>query len=191
MPEDMKEYIESGFLFTFPAATSFRFCDMPPYQKLSGNNLKEMDFGWWDEQTKSIHLLEVKDERILRKFIHQMGTKKKVKKYKLTTDFELKIMHSLAILSAVWSGTSKGQDFKRNLPAVIYQYPGEDSIVISVLIDSSHKRKTNLSPVLDRMKKIVIRKLKGCLRLFGVKGVKFYDLQRARYAGIMVNRLPV
>jgi hypothetical protein len=54
------EYTESGLKINLSHADcSFRLADLPTYQKISGQSVKEFDFCWIEN--KSLYALEVKD----------------------------------------------------------------------------------------------------------------------------------
>jgi hypothetical protein len=57
----MRVYRESNLEIVLPLNEEFRFGDCPAYRTLSGANLKEMDFGWWDTAKNTLWLMEVKD----------------------------------------------------------------------------------------------------------------------------------
>jgi hypothetical protein len=63
----MPIYEESGLRIELPDGDSFRFQDCSGYKSLSGKNLSEMDFGWWDSAKNILWLLDVKDYSHLTK----------------------------------------------------------------------------------------------------------------------------
>ncbi len=57
----MSTYQESGLIITLPDGEHFRFQDCQAYKEVSGRNLKEMDFGWWQNDTNTLWLIEIKE----------------------------------------------------------------------------------------------------------------------------------
>ena len=125
---EMREVIESGFKVTLSKENSFRFCESPAYQRLSGLSLKEMDIGWWDTTNSKLILLELKS-------------------------FKGKVTDTLLMLAAVWVKTEIGKEIKTSMPTHIHQYQGDGSVKLIFLIDTPASRKSLLLPVKDAINK--------------------------------------
>jgi hypothetical protein len=52
---------ESSITVNFPDNNYFRFQDCSGYTKYSGNQFKEMDWGWFDTTNAELYLIELKD----------------------------------------------------------------------------------------------------------------------------------
>ncbi len=105
----MPIYEESGLQITLPDGECFRFQECPSYKSLSGNNLSEMDFGWWDSSKDTLWLLELKD------YSH-LTPPQRLPDY-LLEKLTNKVTDSLMILSSVWSGSLQGKQILADLPA--------------------------------------------------------------------------
>jgi len=179
---EMSEVIESGFRVTVPKETSFRFCDCPAYQRLSGLCLKEMDVGWWDKGTSRLLLLELKGPEIWREF-----DKSEVAAHEhMVTSLKGKLTDTLLMLAAVWIETGIGKELSTSLPAHVRQYPSDGKLKFVFLIDTPTSRKPLLPPVKDAVNK----ELAGRARLFGVEHVTLVDFDIAQKMGLPVERQP-
>jgi hypothetical protein len=56
-----QRHLESGLYFDPPHARCFRWDTCPDFKTFKRFGLAEMDFGWRDEATATLHLLELKD----------------------------------------------------------------------------------------------------------------------------------
>ncbi|MCD6326449.1 SWIM zinc finger family protein [bacterium] len=178
--DEMSEITESGFRVTVPKETSFRFCDCPAYQRLSGLCLKEMDIGWWDKGTSRLLLIELKGEEVWREF-----DKSKVAAHEhMLTALKGKLTDTLLMLVAVWIETGVGKELSKSLPALVRQYPGDGKLGFVFLVDTPASRSPMLTAVKDDMNK----ELEGRMRLFGVRRVAIVNLAVAQDIGIPVER---
>ncbi len=57
----MPGFVESSITLNFPDNNYFRFCDCVGYTTLKGNNFKEMDACWYDNNENIYWLFELKD----------------------------------------------------------------------------------------------------------------------------------
>jgi len=176
----MREVVESGFKVTVPEKTSFRFCECPAYQTLSGLSLKEIDVGWWNANAGKLILLELKGREIWQEFDKSGITASR----HLVTSLKGKLTDALLMLAAVWVETGIGGKLRSCLPDSVHQYPGDGNLKFVFLIDTPTSSKPLLSPVKDAINK----ELAGRVRLFGVKHVTLVDLDIAQRMGLPVEK---
>jgi hypothetical protein len=174
----MPDYNESGLRISLPDGHGFRFQDMPAYKGLSGQNLKEMDFGWWDSERGIVWLLEVKDYSD-----SSIGASLPVDH--LLAGLRDKATDALLILAAAWLGTDKGHDFSRSLPSSCRRLTGNlpRLKIVFVLKVGRRRISSDLPPLKDKLNQV----LKGRVALFDVPSVILTDHNTA--AGLM--RLPI
>lgn len=107
----MAIYHESGLELNLPDGLHFRFADLPVYIKLKGQNLKEMDFCWLHQD--ALVMVEVRDYRAKQDDLRPEDFKPKQSRFEALVD---KMTGSLLLLAAAWSGTTKGQEMRAELP---------------------------------------------------------------------------
>lgn len=180
----MPEFEESGIRVEFPDDSWFRFSAMRAYARLSGQNLKEMDCGWWDDRNGVLWLIELKGEgvwhseatRFMRQCAEGVRTGSKAPpNLKLTHSLLGKALDSLMILAAVWSNTETGIDFSVAMPSGTHRYPGASNIHLLFVVDTAPKRRGLLVTLRDQVNRI----LQGRLALFGIRKVEVLDLAAA------------
>ena len=176
----MREVTESGFEVTVPEENSFRFCEIPAYQRLSSRGLKEMDIGWWDTANGKLILFELKGIDIWREF---EPDKDSAHNY-LVKSLKAKATDALLMLAAAWVKTDIGKKIEAHLPNPIHQYPGDGRIKLIFLIDTPASRQPLLLPVKDAINKAIA----GRVRLFGVKHVTLIDFDVAQEMGLPIVR---
>ncbi len=165
---------ESGPQITLPDGMYFRFQDIPEYKRLSGSHLKEMDFGWWDCSEKRFWLLEVKDYSLLPRNARLPGD--------LLTKLEMKVVDSLIMLGAMWSGTTSGQKFRNHLPEPLHSFPlappRTDARIMVVIVLKVDKRHiiSDLPPLKDELN----ARLRGRISLFDIRAVHLWDHNTAK-----------
>lgn len=168
---------ESGLQITLPTGMFFRFQDIPAYQQLSGFNLKEMDFGWWNSTTNTLWLFEVKDYSLL-------SSRERLPQHLLDT-LEQKVVDSLMILGAVWSETICGQAFRTNLPSQFHAFPqapprADPRIKIAIVLKLN---RPHIVSDLPALKDALNARLRGKVSLFDVRYVHLWDHNTARNLG--------
>lgn len=156
--------IESGIRFKLPDGSYFRLCDIEAYRKLSGQNLKEMDFGWWDEKLGKLFLLEVKEYR---------DFENKTKYSTRINELVKKATDALMIFSSVWSGTAKGGEIGKHLPQKAVKFPGAGKVHLIFLLNLRGEE----IPI--TAKDEINSKLKGILSLFDIKRASVVNLEKA------------
>jgi len=176
----MREVTESYFKVTVPEENSFRFCESPAYQRLSGLSLKEMDIGWWDITNSKLIILELKGVEIWQSFDKSKDTAHDY----LVKSLNGKVTDVLLMLAAVWVKTGIGKEIEAHLPNSVHQYRGDDSVKLIFLIDTPASRKSLLLPVKDAINK----QLAGRVRLFGVKNITLIDFDMAQKMGLPIER---
>lgn len=112
----MADYLESGLRVTLPDSHHFRFADLPAYRSISGQNVKEMDFGWINAGV--LYLLEVRSYTQLTAsladadFVPKKGLPAP---HRFQTLID-KITDSTLMLLAAWAGTPWGVRLQSDLP---------------------------------------------------------------------------
>ncbi len=172
----MPIYHESGLQITLPDGMTFRFQDIPEYIRLKGQHLKEMDFGWWDTATNTLWLLEVKDYTALSRT-------DRLPEHLLPV-LEAKVVDSLMMFAAIWSGTVAGKKFSAHVPVQLHSFPAAARtssrirVVIVLKIEKRHII-SDLPPLKDKLKE----DLQGRISLFDILGVQLLDHHAAGLAG--------
>ncbi|WP_437669558.1 hypothetical protein [Sorangium sp. So ce131] len=173
---------ESGFEVALPAG-GFRFCDIGAYRSLSGKNLKEIDFGWWDQRWHKLVLLELKGREVWD--AARVGEAQASSH--LIEVCGQKAIDSLLMLSAAWAGTAACADILAALPSESRVYPGDNKVKLVFLVDVPEGKRELLTPVRDALN----AKLKGKLALFGIEAVAVVTLEIAQKMGLPVRRVTV
>ena len=161
----MAIYQESGLRITLPDGDSFRFQDCYSYKALSGKNLSEIDFCWWDSTRNTLWLLDIKD------YSHLTPSEKLPAH--LLENLINKATDSLLLLSAVWFGSLKGKGISSELPISCQSFPQAPQklkIVFVLKISNSHL-KAELSPLKTRL----LARLQGRIALFDIKNITLAD----------------
>jgi hypothetical protein len=112
----MTIYQESGLIITLPDDEHFRFQDCQAYKGLSGANLKEMDFAWWQNETKTLWLIEIKEYA-------NLSSEECLPDY-LLDNLVNKATDSLLMLAAMWSKTNQGLKLAACLPPIFHRFSG-------------------------------------------------------------------
>lgn len=151
-------YSESGLRVDLRGKDHFRFQDCPAYRSISGQNLKEMDFGWWDADT--LWLLELKDyahlspeERLPGHLLEELANK--------ATDV-------LLMLAAAWIGTEMGNGLKACLPKHS-QRPHRLKLAFVLKVEPI------LVPQIQTLKDTLNQRLRGRIALFDIRNVILID----------------
>jgi hypothetical protein len=172
----MTDFTESGLTISLPDGYSFRFQDLSAYTKLKGQNLKEVDYCWWDDHTHTFWLLEVKD-------YSNLTTTEKLPNNLLET-LTNKVTDSLLILSAAWSNTNTGNSILSELPTIFQTFPkSPDKMkIVCVLKLLEHHKKVELGTLRTKFK----NSLEGRIALFDLKQVTLTDHETAIKMGIPI-----
>ncbi len=111
-------YSESGVNIDLRRYSPFRFEDCGGYRKLKGFNVKEIDFGWWNESEKCLYLLEIKDYTANpgRLTGEKPADGGKEPSDILKENLLKKSIDVLLMLSAVWLGTNGSREIKSCFP---------------------------------------------------------------------------
>ncbi|MDB9528948.1 hypothetical protein PN498_23345 [Oscillatoria sp. CS-180] len=154
----MAVYQESGLEVDLPDHQIFRFCDCTAYRRLSSYSLKEMDFGWWDNQASTLWLMELKD-------YSRLALEDKLPN-NLFGNFVDKATDSLMMLAAVWSNSEHGQALGRCLPTPCTSFPQQPHEIklVFVLKLESQQLLTQLSALSVRLR----NRLRGRIALFNM-----------------------
>lgn len=172
----MAIYQESGLRITLPDGDSFRFQDCSSYKTLSGKNLSEMDFGWWDSTRNTLWLLDIKD------YSHLTPSEKLPDH--LLDNLINKATDSLLLLSAVWFGSIKGKEIGLELPLSCQSFPSNPrklKIVFVLKISNTHI-KAELSPLKTRL----LARLQGRIALFDLNNVTLTDHETGIKMGLPI-----
>jgi hypothetical protein len=158
----MTTYHESGLVITLPDSEHFRFQDCQAYKPLSGQFLKEMDFGCWQADKNTLWLIEIKEYASLM-------PEEQLPDH-LLDNFVNKATDSLLILAALWAKTNQGLEFASCLPPQIHQFPKRLKFFFILKIDEV-LFKSKIGPLKDELK----NRLRGRLALFDVRHVTLVD----------------
>ena len=175
----LREYQESGLRVSLPDEGCFRIADCRTYQELSGKQLKEMDFGWWDKDNSKIILLELKGKEIWDGWTPGQSASAR-----LIENLVAKATDMLLILSAVWLKTEIGSELSLELPGSVAG--GLQAIKFVFLVDTPATQIPLLSNLKDKLNQI----LAGRMQLFGIRHATLVHLDNAIKMGLPIDRLP-
>jgi len=167
----MSTYQESGLIITLPDGEHFRFQDCQAYKQLSGVNLKEMDFGWWQTDTNTLWLIELKE------YAH-LTYEEQLPDY-LLDNLVNKATDSLLMLAAMWAKTNQGLKLAECLPPVIHQFSGRLKLFFILKIDKI-AFKSQIGVLKDELK----NRLRGRIAFFDVRHVTLVDHLTAIKCGL-------
>ncbi len=159
----MPEFVESGLVFTLPDGACFRFESLNTYNTLSGQGLREMDFGWWD-RNGSLSLLEV----FSRGAIGRLGSADGLSSVCIS-----KIVDSILMLSAMWLGTKTGNCMQNEISQSFPVFREPEPVFIYIVLVSSRDQVLSL-PMMD----IFNNRLYGKTRLFGIGRVSVLNAEQ-------------
>lgn len=147
-------YNESGINIDLSDYSHFRFENCAGYQEIKGFNVKEIDFGWWDEKEECLYLLELKDftanpERIVEK----------EKSDELIENLWKKSIDVILMLSAIWLDNPGSREIKSCLPLHAQQ---KCKMKIFHLIRCDKSIEPTLNAVNDKLK----NRFRGYRRLY-------------------------
>ena len=171
----MVTYLESGLHVHLDADQSFRFSDTQFYKARSGQNLKEIDFGWWDAAKQTLWLMELKGEEVWN---HD-------EQHHLVNVLQKKTVESLLMLGAMWSGRAPSVALGHELPGKIAKLGADAAIRLVVVIPTPTKRKPLLSAVATKLNQMMA----GQIGLFGIRRVSVMDADTAVAMGLPVATL--
>jgi len=163
----MTIYQESGLRLTLPEGKHFRFQDCQAYKSLSGQNLKEMDFGWWQEDKNILWLFELKDYANL--------TLNECLPNHLLDNLITKAMDSLLMLAACWAKTGKGREFLSCLPSPVQNFPMHPEQLKLKLFFILKIDVNMFKDEIDALKYELNNRLRGRIALFNIKHVSLVD----------------
>ncbi|WP_437914627.1 hypothetical protein WME73_02565 [Sorangium sp. So ce302] len=165
----MPVFQESGLIVSLPDGASFRFADCPTYRTLSGRSLKEMDFGYWDDQRRRMVLLEVKDY-----------SDRSPKDEHLLETMVAKGRDSLLMLNAAWQRRGAGRALVEEIPGVFRE---EVPVRLYFILKVRQSEFASLRHLRDpiRTKVLVYAELLGLNA-----NVQFLDHQKAMTIGLPV-----
>jgi hypothetical protein len=167
----MATYIESGLCLNLPDGQHFRFADLPAYQALKGQHLKEMDFAWVSQGT--LFLLEVRSYAQITEiltgadFLPTQG-QSSPHRYQMLID---KVTDSLLMMLAAWANSSLGQSLKFSLPV---EARARLPLKLVIAVDLP----ANLVVHLQALKDSLNERLRGRLALADVRNVVVIDYAR-------------
>lgn len=175
----MPTYEKSGLRIILPDGDSFRFQDCSGYKSLSGKNLSEMDFSWWDSTQNILWRLDVKD------YSH-LTPPERLPEY-LLDNLAKKAIDSLLILSAVWAGSVKGQEIAAELPQSFQKFP--DAPKKFKLVFVLKIQENSIKAVLKPLKNKLLQQLEGRLALFDLKNIVLVDHELAQKMGLPLSEV--
>jgi len=150
-------YRESDLTITLVDGEHFQFESCATYIRLKGQNLKEMDFAWWDSTTNTIWFLELKDysrlpliEQLSDGFVEELAKK--------ATDV-------LLMLSSIWINSLKGQQLCSDILSFCPVFPTarqQLKLVFVVKIGPYHQPQLHLETLQTKLR----NDLRGYMSLF-------------------------
>lgn len=147
-------YQESNITLDFTGINKhFRFETCPAYQSLSGQSIKEIDFGWWDDSNQVLYLLELKNYTI-------PGLDNQ-KAEKLIENLWKKSVDTMIMLNSVWLSTPTGGTIASCLPVEITQK-------VKVKIYHLVKVDPSSAPLMMMVNQKLTNKFIGYKKLFNV-----------------------
>jgi hypothetical protein len=167
----MAIYEESGLRLELPDGEHFRFADLPAYQALCGQHLKEMDFAWIIEP--HLVLLEVRDYRRLVETLagDDFLPRRRAEPPRRFQALIDKVTDTLLMLLAAWAGTASGQALRRQLPEAA-RHPKPLHLIVAIELPATLT--THLGPLRDALN----QQLRGRIALADVSRVTLLDYDR-------------
>jgi hypothetical protein len=182
----MTIYEESGLRLDLPDGAHLRLAATAAYRPLSGQHLKEMDFGWLHDDR--LVLLELRDYTTTT--LPLSGTDlvpdKDLPSPHRFDDLVSKLTDTLLMLAACWAGTDWGQKLQAELPEAAKQ---PLKLVLAIGLDLP----LHLRVHLPGLRAALNARMKGRMQLLGIEAVAVlhYDtlLQRSTFSPY-IQRLP-
>jgi hypothetical protein len=174
---------ESGFRVEAPDP-AFRLSDLALYRALSGQQLKEMDVGWWGPSLEGQQRLTLLELKGLEVWQTPPDNPLKPREHLVRTCVE-KATDTLLMLGGAWIPTPWGQELSRSLPAQALPYPGARALKLVFLIDIPVGRRELLLPVREEIN----GRLQGRLGIFAMRHVAVVDFESAQKMGLPVTRI--
>jgi hypothetical protein len=179
----MAQYDESGLRLFLNDQTHFRFQDLPAYNPLKGQRLKEMDFCWHDtdDNQNRLILLELKEFSRSRDKLSAADLTDKAYRFETLIN---KVVDSLLILAAAWLGTEKGLALRGELPPFAQQ---RMSLKIIIGLDLPVQMHSHYGVLRDKFN----ARLRGRIALFDIESVALLDYEKLlrKYAQF-IQRIP-
>jgi hypothetical protein len=137
-------YTEGAINIDLSAYSHFRFETCEGYRNISGANIKEIDFGWWNDDEECLYLLEIKDytanpNRIVKKDESRV----------LIENLWKKSVDVIVMLSSVWLDNIGSREIKSCLPIHVQR---KCKIKIFHLLKCDKSLEPHLSPINDKLK---------------------------------------
>ncbi len=167
----MAIYHESGLSLDLPDGLHFRFAELPAYQRLNGQYLKEMDFAWVDGG--KLFLLEVRSyaqiiTTLTRADFVPVQGQPRPHRHEALVD---KLTDSLLMLLAAWADTDYGKSIKAGLPAA-----ARSRLPLKLIV--AIELPSNLSVHLSGLRDSLNARLRGRIALADVRTVALVDYAR-------------
>lgn len=163
-----KTYVESGIEVDLGKFSHCRFEICPGYQSIKGDNIKEIDFGWWNEDEKCFYLLELKD-------YSNIPGKLKENSEKLLENLWKKSLDMVIMLAAVWLKTGGSSNITSCFPPEAVTN-SKCRIKIFHLINCTTNSEPHLLWLNDKLK----NKFKGYQKLFdNIRMCKIISIRKA------------
>jgi hypothetical protein len=176
----MPNYREHGLTALLSDDNYFRFCECETYRKLSGNYLREMDFGWWDINTDYLYLMEFTDYSTLT-------TEERLPDH-LLSEIVTKTVSCLLMLSSIWSNSTTGHNLRTEMNNTCPHISKDLFHVKVFFVIKIERNKELISPLLTRLRKML--KSKAALFDLDVKDdVHFLTHESAKRMGLPVDYL--
>jgi len=174
-----QSYQESNLTVTLIDGEHFQFESCATYITLKGQNLKEMDFAWWNSTTNTLWFLELKDfsrltlgQQLPDDFINKLAKK--------ATDV-------LLMLSSMWINSLKGQQLCTDVLTLCPVFPTAHrqlKLIFVVKLGPHHQPQLHLDPLQIELRNY----LRGYISLFDltINDVLLIDPSTATSFGLPV-----
>lgn len=167
----MTVYIESGLRLDLPNGQHFRFADLAPYQTLSGQHLKEMDFAWVD--SGKLFLLEVRSYAHITQPLSLadfVPVQNRPDPFRFSALID-KVTDSVLMMLGAWADTTWGQQLKAQLPAAAH---ARMPLKLVVAVELPAPLRVHLQGLRDSLN----ARLRGRVALADVRNVVLIDYAR-------------
>jgi hypothetical protein len=157
-------FTESGITLHFPDLNYFCFENCEGYQKLSGFHFKEMDAGWFDIESNTVYLVELKD-------FTNAGLRDNIETR--VWDLVKKSVDSCVMLASVLIGTDVGKNILACLPSQPFNFK---QVKLIHIIKVNDNQAADIIMIRDSFND----KFKAYKNLFGLKSCSVLTYEQAK-----------
>jgi len=171
----MSIFNESGVTVTLTGFEHHRFCDLPTYRKISGQNIKEVDICWLqptmpNSDAPTLIALELKD------YIQT-----KVPFDSLFDNLLNKIRDTLSLFTAAWLQQGLGAQIQQELPQSYQRLSPNLKLIFVLLVNID----SNQAATLKALREKINAKIKGIAKLHNIQ-VTVCNLAIAQNIGLPI-----